>query len=132
MKRVNGASFKGRSLKLELSEDLSKEAKEAARQTKEEEQFRQWRDATPAMRPAPGFQPKPGPSARGRGLSSPSEDYWPSRPHANKMREGGMFGASKPQPYPYQMLSVDTEFGGGYEQPKNSKDPAEVMIILFK
>ena len=130
LKRANGACFKGRIIKLELSEDLTKEQKLAARQNKEEEEYRQWRDSRPEMRPAPGFTPYPGPSDRGRGLSAPREEYWPSQLHANKMkmREGGMFGPSKPKPYPYQMLSVDPEFGGGYEQPKSSKDPSEVTI----
>ena len=134
MKRANGACLKGRIINLELSEDLSREQKLAARQNKEEEEFREWRDSHPAMRPAPGFQPYPGPSDRGRPGSAgrEREEYWPSRPHSNKMtmREGGRSmsasAPSKPTPYPYQMLSVDPEFGGGYEQPKSSKDPSEV------
>ena len=126
MNRVNGTYFKGRNITLELSEDLSREEKEAARQNKLSEEFGQWKGSIPPMGSAQGFQPYPGPSQSRRGLSSPREEYWPSQLHVNKMRirEGGMSLPTKPQPYPYQMLSVDHEFGRNEQH----KDPSEVNI----
>ena len=123
MRRVNGAMFKGRVLKVEPSEDLSREEKAARRAEKQSEEFRMWEETPPQLRAAPGFQP----SARPPG--GREEEFWPSRQHSNKMmRGGGTPGPAKP--YHNQMPPVTTEFGGGYEKPKSRQDPLEVYKFI--
>jgi len=149
LRRTNGASFKGRMIKVELSEDLSREEKMARRAEHQSDEYKQWDETPPQYRAAPGYQPYPGRGrgsggGSGRGLSGGhrEEDFWASSRHNNKMRGGPRFGLSPSpgpvgptkaqlQPYPYQINSIDTEFGGGYEQPKSSQDSTEEVDKLL-
>ena len=50
VRRTDGAIFKGRYIKVELSEDLSKEEKMARRAEQQSEEYREWEETPPQRR----------------------------------------------------------------------------------
>ena len=130
VRRVNGATFKGRLIKVELSEDLTREEKAARRAEQQSEEFRQWEETPPHLRPAPGYQPQPAPGGRGWTPSGRREEFWPARQHENKMRGG--LRTSRPSHSPYQGGPVDTPLAGSYEnQQTSSKAPLKVNSNIY-
>jgi len=102
IRSVNDSTYKGRTIHVELSEDLTKEQKDQRRAEREAQEALEWEQTPVELRAAPGFDPYPqdnnggfsGGFARGRGLGRGRGvgDYWPQGSHSNKMPSRGAPG----------------------------------------